>query len=67
MTSVALGTHTCFLVALTRGVPGIKVFSKQGVFPGETPEGAGLLVILLPAPLKMMLGSGARLPRAFFL
>ena len=53
-------------MALTRGVLGIKVFSKQGVFPGETPEGAGLLVSHLPALLKRMLGSGARLPRTMF-
>ena len=57
------GHARVFLVALTRGVLGIKVFSKQGVMPGETPEGAGLLVSHLPALLKMMLGSGAGLPR----
>ena len=59
-------TRVFFFVALTRGVLGIKVFSTQGVFPGETPEGAGLLVRHLPALLKTMLGSGARLPRTIF-
>ena len=59
--------HTrIFFTALTRGALGINVFSKQGVFPGETPEGAGLLVSHLPALLKMMIGPGARLPRTLF-
>ena len=56
----------CFFAALTRSVLGIQVFSTQGAFPGETPEGSGLLVRHLPALLKTMLGSGARLRRHIF-
>ena len=53
-------------LALTQGVLGIQVFSMQGVFPGETPAGAGLLVSHLPALLKKMFGPGAMLPRTIF-
>ena len=59
-------TRVFFVVALTRGVFGVKVFSKKGTFPGETPEGAGLLVSHLPELLKKMLGPAARLPRTSF-
>ena len=60
-------TRVFFFVALTRGVLGIKVFSTQGVFPGETPEGAGLLVSHLPALLKMMLWVGNKAATTDFL
>ena len=42
------------------------MFSKKGALPGETPEGAGLLVSHLPELLKKMLGPTARLPRTMF-
>ena len=59
-------TRVFFFVALTRGVFGAKVFIEKGAFPGETPEGARLLVSNLPALLKKMLGPGAKLPRIIF-
>ena len=50
-------------MALARAVLGIKVFSKQGVFPGETPrDSRGRRAAGEPLP-KMMLGPGTRLPR----
>ena len=41
-------TRVYFGVALTRGVLGVVVFTNVGEFPGETPEGARLLVTRLP-------------------
>ena len=59
-------TRVYFGVALTRGVLGIVVFTNVGEFPGETPEGARLLVARLPRLLTKMLGCTARKPRTLF-
>ena len=56
-------TRVFLFVALTRGAFGVKVFVRQDEFPGETPEGARILVNHLPALLKKMLGASAKLPR----
>ncbi len=59
-------TRVFFFVALTRGVFGVKVFTKDGEFPGETPQGARLLVNNLPGLLRKMLGPQAKMPRTIF-
>ena len=56
-------TRVFLFVALTRGVFGVKVFTRQHEFPGETPDGARIMVNHLPALLKKMLGPSAALPR----
>ena len=53
-------------VVLARGVLGVKVFTEKGEFPGETPDGARILVNNPPAVLKKMLGASAKLPRTIF-
>ena len=59
-------TRVFFVVALTRGVLGVKVFTKVAEFPGETPDGARILVRSLPPLLAKMLGRTAKLPRTIF-
>ena len=59
-------TRVFFFVALTRGVFGVKVFTEIEEYPGETPEGARILVKCLPALLTKMLGRDAKKPRTIF-
>lgn len=59
-------TRVFLCVALTRGVFGVKVFTREGEFPGETPDGARIMVRHLPALLTKMLGRAAKLPRTIF-
>ena len=59
-------TRVYFGAVLTRGVFGIVVFTDVDEFPGETPEGARLLVEQLPALLNKMLGADAKKPRTIF-
>ena len=59
-------TRVFFFVALTRGVFGLKVFSTPGQFPGETPDGARILVNHLEPLLNKMLGTDAKKPRTLF-
>ena len=59
-------TRVFFGVVLTRGLLGVVVFSETGMFPGESPEGARLLVNELPALLNRMLGERTKKPRTIF-
>ena len=59
-------TRVFFGAVLTRGVFGVVVFTEKDEFPGETPEGAGILVRRLPALLDRMLGRSAKKPRMIF-
>ena len=59
-------TRVFMFVALTRGVLGVKVFTEEGEFPGETPDGARILVNHLPALLTKMLGAAVTKPRTIF-
>ena len=59
-------TRVFFGVAMTRGVLGVVVFTDTGMFPGESPEGARLLVGRLPQLLNHMLGETTKKPRTLF-
>ena len=59
-------TRVFFGAVLTRGVFGVVVFTEKDEFPGETPEGAGILVRRLPALLDRMLGRSAKKPCMIF-
>ena len=59
-------TRVYFGVVLTRGVVGVAVFADVEQFPGETPEGARILVERLPAVLDKMLGRSAKKPHTIF-
>ena len=59
-------TRVYFGVVLSRGVLGVAVFTNVAQFPGETPEGARLLVERLPGVLDEMLGCSSKKPRTLF-
>ena len=59
-------TRVYFGVVLSRGVLGVAVFTDVAQFPGETPEGARLLVERLPGVLDEMLGCSSKKPRTLF-
>ena len=59
-------TRVYFGVVLARGRVGVVVFPDVDQYPGETPEGARLLVERLPCALDKMLGSPAKKPRILF-
>ena len=59
-------TRVFFGVILTRGVLGTVVFTDTDAFPGESPEGARLLIERVPALLDQMLGADAQKPRTIF-
>ena len=59
-------TRVYFGVVLTRGARGVMVFTDLEQCPGETPEGARLLVELLPGVLDRMPGRAAKKPHTLF-
>ena len=59
-------TRVYFGVVLSRGVLGVAVFTDVAQFPGETPEGARLLVERLPGLLDEMLGCSSKKPHTLF-
>ena len=59
-------TRVYFGVVLSRGALGVVVFTDVEHFPGETPEGARILVERLPSVLDRMLGRAAKQPHILF-
>ena len=59
-------TRVYFGAVLARGVLAVEVFTDVDEYPGETPEGARLLVERLPGVLNTMLGPSAKKPRILF-
>ena len=59
-------TRVYFGVVLSRGALGVVVFTDVEHFPGETPEGARILVERLPGVLDRMLGRAAKQPHILF-
>ena len=59
-------TRVYLVVALTRSKFGVKVFTEEGEYPGETPDGARILLNCLPALLNKMLERSAPKPRTIF-
>ena len=53
-------------MVLSRGALGVVVFTDVEHFPGETPEGARILVERLPGVLDRMLGRAAKQPHILF-
>ena len=59
-------TRVFFGVVLARGGFGVVVLTDLQAYPGESPEGARLLVEELPHLLDRMFGENARKPRTIF-